>query len=166
MKVMRSSVECREVCEHFEGRHAKVYICPAGFPTVGIGHKLKPGEKFTTPLSDAEIDALFDKDIRGAEGIVNKYVAVDLTQKQFDMLVDFTFNVGGDAFRTSTLLKMINRKDFIGAKAQFSRWNKAKNPKTGKLVPMAGLTRRRKCEAEIFGGKDIAYLEANNWFRV
>jgi lysozyme len=54
------------------------------------------------------------------------------------------FNVGCGNFQNSTLLRMVNAGKFEEAAAQFLRWNKA----SGKV--MAGLTKRRADEAEMF----------------
>ena len=76
---------------------------------------------------------------------VNKYVTYDnLTQHQFDALVDFTFNVGCGNFRGSTLLKKLNRGDVTGAADEFPKWKYA----GGKVL--LGLIRRRAIEREIF----------------
>lgn len=159
------SKEGRQLIEHFEGRAKKVYICPAGKATIGIGHVIQPGEMFTQPLSDEQIDALFARDIRRFEQAIHVNVAVDLTQSQFDGLVAFAFNVGTEGFRMSTLRKLLNKGLYKEACGQFARWNKATDPKTGAMVVLPGLTRRRRCEALLFSGKDIAFLEAKNWYR-
>lgn len=75
---------------------------------------------------------------------MNKYVKVRLTQSQFDALVSFVYNVGVEAFRTSTLLRKLNGADYVGAAAEFKRWKMG----GGKVLP--GLIRRRKREEELF----------------
>jgi GH24 family phage-related lysozyme (muramidase) len=81
---------------------------------------------------------------------------VDLEQDEYDALVCFTFNVGVEAFNTSTLLKKINenkyragtiqeRKAAIDAiAAGFAEKNKSKG------VVLDDLTKRRKEEADLF----------------
>ena len=75
---------------------------------------------------------------------VSKNVAVllkqDVTQLQFEMLVDFTYNVGISNFANSTLLKLINQNKCYEASLQFDRWARA-NGKT-----MRGLVKRRDAE--------------------
>ena len=65
-------------------------------------------------------------------------------QNQFDALVSFTYNCGKGALKTSTLLKKLNQGDIQGAAQEFLRWNKA----SGQVL--AGLTRRRTAEMELF----------------
>ena len=58
----------------------------------------------------------------------------------------FTYNLGSANLGSSTLLKLLNVKDYAGAAEQFSRWNKA-----GGQV-LAGLTKRRAAERAMFLG--------------
>jgi lysozyme len=68
------------------------------------------------------------------------------TQRQFDAMVSFAFNVGVGNFAASTLLKKHEAGDHEGAAAQFGRWNKA----GGRVL--AGLTARRAAEAALYRG--------------
>jgi lysozyme len=61
---------------------------------------------------------------------------VPLTQNQFDALVSLVFNIGGGAFRKSTLLKKLNAGDIQGAADQFLVWNKG--TVNGKRVVLRG----------------------------
>jgi len=58
--------------------------------------------------------------------------------------VSFIFNCGVSAFKSSTLLRLLNQGDYEGARKQFLRWDKA----GGK--PLLGLARRRAAEASMF----------------
>jgi lysozyme len=129
------------------------YFDPAGVPTIGWGHiktvtaaDVRAGKTIT----ESEAQWLFEQDLDEAERAVRKYTKVRLNQNQFDALVDFVFNLGAGAFARSTLLKLLNKGDYDGAAGQFVRWNKAKDPKTGKLRPLRGLTIRREYEAALF----------------
>ena len=78
------------------------------------------------------------------EKAVNDSVTALLNQNQFDALVSFTYNVGIQAFKDSTLLRLLNKKNYRGAAQQFERWVKA-----GKKT-LPGLVSRRKEEKELF----------------
>jgi GH24 family phage-related lysozyme (muramidase) len=69
------------------------------------------------------MDALAD-DVKIAEDCINKYVTVPLTQNQFDALVSFVFNIGVNAFRRSTLFKILNTGDYEEAANCFDMWHK------------------------------------------
>ena len=64
------------------------------------------------------------------------------------VLTSFVFNLGGGAFRSSTLLKKLNQGLYDEVPEQLMRWNKARID--GKLTPLRGLTRRRAAEAALF----------------
>jgi lysozyme len=132
------------IAEH-EGLRLEAYPDPGtgGEPwTIGVGHTggVKPGDRIT---KDQAIDFLA-ADLQSAEKAVAGAVKVPLSQNEFDALVSFVFNVGAGAFRSSTLLKLLNVGDRRGAADQFLRWDKA-----GGRV-MAGLTRRRADERKWF----------------
>jgi lysozyme len=65
---------------------------------------------------------LLGQDLEGAERTVNEAVTVPLNQNQFDALVSFTFNVGNGAFRGSTLLKLLNQRQYDQVPTQLRRW--------------------------------------------
>lgn len=91
---------------------------------------------------------------------VEDLVQVELTQKEFDMLVDFAFNVGLGNLKSSTLLKKLNAGDKRGAADEFPKWNKG----GGKV--MKGLQRRRYVNRAVFLGGDAneAIREANKYY--
>jgi lysozyme len=128
------------------------YICPAGVLTIGLGHtnasgrQIKPGDVWT----QGECDAALREDMRASERAVKKRVKVELTQGQFDALSSFIFNCGEGNFARSTLLRKVNASEFEAAAAHFADWNKAKDPHTGEMHVLNGLTRRRKAEVDLF----------------
>lgn len=145
---MKISQDGIDILKHFEGCRLQAYPDPAtgGAPwTIGYGHtgpEVKPGLKWT----QAQADAVLLLDLASFEKSVASAVRVPLTQPQFDALVCFAYNVGIGNLQSSALLAKLNGRDYVGAQAQFIRWNKA----AGKEMP--GLTRRRKAEAARFGG--------------
>jgi lysozyme len=127
----------------FEGLHLATYQDCAGIWTIGYGHTgptFSAGQSITEP----EAEAFLRKDLADAIACVNHAVQSDISQNQFDALVDFCFNAGRGNFLQSTLLRKVNRGDFPGAAAQFGLWIHA----GGDIV--AGLVRRRKAEADLF----------------
>jgi lysozyme len=67
-------------------------------------------------------------------------VKVPVSPMQLAMLTSLAYNIGIAAFRSSTLLRLLNAGDYVGAADQFLRWNKAQ----GKVMP--GLETRRAAE--------------------
>lgn len=132
-----------DLIKQFEGCELKAYVCPAGVLTVGYGHTgadVYAGME----VSQAEADDLLKTDTIRFEKAVDKYVTVGLKQCMFDALVSFTFNCGEDAFKNSTLLRLLNAGDYEGASGQFSRWVNGANG------PLPGLVRRREAEEALF----------------
>jgi lysozyme len=127
-----------------------VTICWGFTNAVTGGRRVKMGDVW----SRMECDESFAFSMHLVEGHVRRLVKVPLNQKQFDALVSFTFNLGPGNFGKSTLLKRINAKDFAGAANEFKRWNKA----GGRVL--AGLTRRRNSEANVFSGRPDPHYKA------
>lgn len=131
-----------QLIKNFEGCVLKAYKCPAGVWTIGYGHTSGVKEGQTITLKQAE-DYLL-QDIRAYEITVNNLVNVPLNQNQFDALVSFCYNLGPNNLKNSTLIKLLNKKDYLGAAEQFDRWIYA----GGKKLP--GLVKRRAAEKELF----------------
>lgn len=131
-----------ELTKSFEKCRLTPYKDSGGVWTDGWGntHGVIPGRVITQEKADSDLQA----NVQDAVDAVNDHVTVDLTQSQFDALVDFTFNCGCSAFKTSTLLRKLNAKDYEGAANELDRWNK-----DGGVV-VSGLVRRRDAEQELF----------------
>ena len=132
--------------ENFEGLRLIAYPDPAtnGDPwTIGYGHTGTEVHKGMT-ITQEQAEELLMQDVKKAAATVNAKVTTDITQEEFDALVDFVFNVGAGNFNASTLLKKVNSGDIQGAANEFLKWDMA----AGKH--MAGLLKRRHAEAEEF----------------
>lgn len=133
-----------DLIKRFEGFSAKVYICPAGYPTIGYGHVVKPYEDFSVGIDEAQAEELLRQDAVIAERAVLRLISVPLTDGQFDALVSFTYNLGGGALQRSTLRRKINREEHAEVPEQFMRWVWAGGRK------LKGLVRRRKAEISLY----------------
>lgn len=139
---MKYSDEGLELTEHFEGCEFKAYQDGGGVWTIGVGHT-KGVKQGMTCTHDQAMQWLRE-DVEEAEDAVADLVKVPLNQNQYDALVDFVFNLGRTQFAGSTLLRLLNLGKVIEAARQFPRWNKD----NGRVI--AGLTRRREAEQELF----------------
>lgn len=80
---------------------------------------------------------------------IKKLVTVPINQNQLDALTSFCYNLGVGSLQDSTLLQLLNSgADKQTVADQFLRWNKVNI--NGVYVPLAGLTRRRQAEADLF----------------
>ncbi len=129
----------------FEGLKLSAYkpVASEKYYTIGYGHYGADVKQDQT-VTEAEAETLLKKDLATAEQAVNS-LGVALSQNQFDALVSFAYNCGTAAFLGSTLCKKVkaNSNDSTIAD-EFARWNKS-----GKTV-LAGLTKRRAAEAELY----------------
>ena len=145
---MKISEKGLNLIKEFEGLVLKPYKDAVGIPTIGYGNTYyEDGRKVL--LSDPAITEerateLLNMVVKRYEDAINRYVQVPITQNQFDALVSFAYNVGNENVRKSTLMKLLNRKQYTEAADQLLRWNKA----GGKTLK--GLTRRRQAERTLF----------------
>ncbi len=132
----------------FEGLELCPYLDSAGKITIGYGHLILPHEKhlLTGCITEPEAERLLRNDVKTAEKYVNKYVDVPLSQNEFDALVSFVYNVGGGAFKASTMLKRLNSGNKHLAADEFERWIYAGGVKS------KGLLARRMAEKKTFIG--------------
>ena len=145
---MKTGERGLKLIKEFEGCKLSAYQCPAGIWTIGIGSTHygdgTPVTKNRTLPTEKAAIALLAATIGQYEKAVNA-MGVELTQNEFDALVCLCYNIGAGNFLKSTLVKMLKAGDDKAEIAQqFLRWDKA----GGK--PLAGLTRRRNAEAELF----------------
>lgn len=149
---MKTSQGMKELIARFEGLRLKAYKCPAGIWTVGIGSTTFNGKRVTEGLVITKEQAYeqLERDLAVFENGVGRLVSKPINQDQFDALVSFSFNVGLGSLSRSTLLKKVNANPSDPTiRDLFAMWNKA----GGKVV--AGLTKRRKAEADWYFGIKI-----------
>lgn len=103
-----------------EAYRAEPYYDGAGVPTDGFGNTVDVVMGRARGLVQ-DLKMLL-ANTKSAEAAVNRCVSVDMTQAQFDGLVMFTYNVGGGAFCSSTLVKKLNAGDRVGGCSEITRW--------------------------------------------
>lgn len=134
-----------ELVKKYEGLELVAYKCPAGILTIGYGRtgpSVKPGLKITKEQAEKWLI----EDLERAATAVRKLVKVPLNDNQFGALVSFTFNLGAQRLKGSTLLKLLNQQKYDLAAEEFPKWCKA-NGKT-----LKGLLNRRLEEKALFKG--------------
>jgi lysozyme len=126
-----------------EGARNKAYKDSKGLWTIGVGHLIKADEQhlLTATLTDEQVEELLRSDLKWCSEAVESSVKVALTQAQYDALYSLCFNIGGTAFKKSTVVRKINENDLAGAADAILMWNK---PEV--------LINRRKRERALFLG--------------
>lgn len=137
------------LCKRFEGLYLKPYYCPAAVPTIGYGTVFKPdGTKVTMddPPITADVAELWliqhlqreclPAAIKMSPGLID-------SEEGLGAIADFIYNLGSSRYKTSTLRRRINERDWEEAQYEISRWVRA----NGRVLN--GLVRRRAAEAEL-----------------
>lgn len=146
---MTKTSQAENLIIQFEGKKLKPYKDIGGMWTVGYGSTFNYDEN--RPVNETDIineeTALkwLKIVIAKKQAEIKKLVKVPINQNQLDSLTSLAYNIGSGAFKNSTLLKLLNsgsNKSLVAD--QFLLWNKV-NKK-----PIAGLTKRRKLEKELF----------------
>lgn len=134
-----------------EGYRDKAYIpVPGDVPTIGYGSttyedgsRVKIGDTITRKKAE---DLLGNK-VNMFERQVKSCVKVPLAQNEYDSFVSLTYNIGGNAFCNSTLVRKLNTYDYEGACKEILKWDKFKGN------PLPGLTKRRMQEYKLCSGQ-------------
>jgi lysozyme len=127
----------RAVCciKYYEGLHRR-----KDHPYLGYGHKLRPGETYSSNMSPKEAEALLRRDLQSLCAMFSKYGKDSL------LLAVLAYNIGPgkvlgykDKWPKSTLLKKIEAgiRDFKEDYVRFCHWK-------GKKIP--SIERRRYTE--------------------
>jgi lysozyme len=121
-----------------EGYVGETYTDAVGIPTIGFGETkgVKYGQKTDPVRALIQLNASMDEHAKGIANCIN----VPISQGEYDAYISFAYNVGVNAFCTSTLNKKLNAMDYDGACKELLRWNKA----GGRVLN--GLTKRREQE--------------------
>ena len=140
----RAMIKQHEGSNIVNGRHV-AYNDSKGFPTIGYGHLIKPGESFGNYISQKEADALFDKDfdkhLKQAMKIPGFSTA---TPQQQAALIDLTFNMGGSWYKGFPgFMRAFKAGDLERAAAELrdSKW--FHDVKERRAVPVINLIRNK-----------------------
>lgn len=129
----------------WEGFSDKAYIpVPGDVPTLGFGSTegVQMGDTITVPKAIERLS----RDAEKAESAIGRCVKVPLAQHEYDAFTSFAFNVGSEAFCSSTLVKKLNAGDYSGACAELKRWVYVDGRK------VQGLVNRREAEFRLCMG--------------
>lgn len=141
-----------DLLNEFEDCKLTAYEDEAGIWTIGWGtthyEDYAPVRKGDI-VSKMIANNLRDHELEGIYSKLIDFVKVHLDQCQWDAIICLAYNIGVQAFKTSTLLKEINKHGEI-LPDYFTRWRKVH--KDGKLVASKGLLERRKKEYMLFMG--------------
>lgn len=129
----------------YEGYSDEAYIpVPGDVPTIGYGSTtdVQMGDTITPPKA---LERLM-RDVGVAESAIGRCVNVPLYQYEYDAFASFAYNIGSEAFCSSTLVRKLNAGDYTGACSELKRWVYV----DGRRVK--GLVNRREAEYRLCMG--------------
>jgi len=130
----------------WEGEELWAYRDVKGIWTIGIGHIINVHEGMV--ITKEKMFELFRQDVERYVEAINRSVTVALSQRQYDALVSLCFNIGISGLERSTVLRRLNKGNYLGAADAFLMWNKVRDQERLRVVQ--GLTNRRQAEREMF----------------
>lgn len=108
---------------HYEGTRHQAYPDVGGVWTICQGHTA--GVKRGDTATDAQCRAYLEHDMGDAYAAVQRCITAPLTIGQAAAFTDAAYNLGPAVVCGSTLQKLANAGDVLGACAELNRWNKA-----------------------------------------
>ena len=134
-----------DLIKSFESFSSQEYICPAGKRTIGYGHVCREDEHYPLGITPAEAEEILLDDIVEAEKPIIKLLEkIPLSGNQYDALVSLVYNIGSEAFETSSMHSYLLARDYVSAAGEFTRWCKVKRR------GVKGLLNRRIKELKFF----------------
>ncbi len=114
--------------------------------SIGLGHQIQPNESYLmeSTLNDQEVLEIFRKDIEKIRLSMNKVIKVPVDKNQQLALLSLRYNIGENAFNSSTLLKLLNSGNYDGASARFAEWRLSEG------MINKGLVATRERERQLF----------------
>lgn len=115
-----------EMLKRHEGVKSHVYLCSAGYETIGVGRNIS---KSGMGLSDDEVDYLLENDIvRVIKELSSEYPWFkDLDDVRKDAIIDIGFNLGATRLRGfKRALAAMEVADYTTAAKEFldSKWSR------------------------------------------
>jgi lysozyme len=115
------------------------YPDPAGQTktySIGYGHKIVPGDGLspTSTITTAQANTFLTSDLQASINTVKTSVTAQLEPTQMAALTSLAYNIGGTAFKNSTLVADLNSGNTAAASAQFNNWVYANGQVNNSLV--------------------------------
>ena len=129
-----------------ESLRLAAYRCPAGVPTIGWGET--GGVQMGDTCTKEQADRWLLEDLQERAAAVRAACTNPPSLNELGAFVSLAYNIGLEAFRKSTALRLHNAGDHAGASRAICLWDKAKV--NGVLTVLNGLTARRAKEQALY----------------
>jgi len=137
----RGLLACLALVASFEGLRTVAYLDPVGIPTICFGET--KGVQLGDRVSRQQCEDMLAGRLIEFDTAVIRCLGYAPAPGPRTAFVSFAYNVGTEAFCTSTLARLAREGDIEGACAQLSRWVYAKG------IKWPGLVRRRAEERRV-----------------
>ncbi len=134
-----STLLAAALCKRFEGFRSKPYLCPAGVATIGYGSTVYPGGDHVTlldpPISKVQAQEMlvYWLDKKCLPDVIRLCPSID-DESNLAAILDFVYNLGSGALKSSTLRKKINANDWAAVPAELRKWVNGGGRKLNGLV--------------------------------
>lgn len=136
-----------DIVKRFEGCELKPYMDVGGKKTIGWGHC---GPDVDGEITQQQADDLLETDISKVGKQVLDLVKVPLSDNQFSALISFTFNLGVEKLKKSTLLNRLNLGLYSSVPGELLKWTHVNG------TQVQGLMNRRVAEAALWDRAESA----------
>lgn len=106
----------------------------------GVWRSIRSGDR----MPQKEAQAYLAREVRKFAREVNRLIKVPVSRRQRMACISLAYNTGIGAFASSTLLRKLNARDYVGAANEFPKWSYAGG------VQVQGLLNRRREERWMF----------------
>lgn len=141
--------ELLALLRHEEGWRSKPYLCPAGKPTIGYGHRIPSLDH--PEITVVEGERLLADDLRRyrQNALALSPGLAKEPELRLSAIIDFCYNAGTSNYGTSQLRKRVNEKKWKSAAAEMRRWTyyDADPGPARDMEKLAGLVSRRTTTA-------------------
>jgi lysozyme len=145
MRVFMNAIDIlTNLIKQFEGCKLKAYRCPANVLTIGYGHTgqdVTEGLEWSQQFADAILRKDADKYLEQALDASPVLRAESASHQA--AIADFVYNCGLGNYKSSTLKKKVDARNWSAAQVEIVKWNKG----GGKVLK--GLVTRREAERKL-----------------
>lgn len=134
LAVTASAMDLTATLKFEEGFKPNVYKCPAGYDTIGYGHRCAANHPAVTVK---EAEAILAADIAKAMKNVDKLTGADAPLEVKQIVIAMSFQMGFKGVSGFTdMIRCIKAKDYKGASVAMldSKWARKDSPKRAKRM--------------------------------
>lgn len=134
---------CIQHLKKSESLKLERYLCPSNAETIGYGHRIKPGESFTT-ITENVADSLLKSDFDACVRFISKKHPTISHRKKLS-LACFVFNLGAGAYlKSSIYTKVLNNESVVNKLLEYQYYTSH-----GKKIKSSHLLKSRMFEASL-----------------